>query len=1339
MKKPWVCRLIVVLLGAALCAAGNPASQPATAPASPPELEDLLRAAGTCYSFGIDQHGSRPIFDRGLKKLLLAEDLVKSAERVGSLASGQASEARRRIAAMRADLQGQKDISDRWFGSVFPLSRMIEPAFGGERENARSLLSDPDYVAVGKAAESLIENLLQPGERRAQQHVVVTAAPYRQALCSKVNYVFEQSGKFVVHSFSEISEAISEADMERFRQGEVTPELAQELCKAYKSPCLIVAKITETDSSDGISFYTVEAMAHEPGKPPVLVGTGYGFCRDGRAMLLPIMLANMIMLLAAVGMIVAMARGTSVRPAWGAVMGIAGSGFVIGRILPWALAPLLLEIAPAPELPAESACWWPCLFALALYLVPIIVIWAIQGRLTNWFSVLRTRGLEGQTEIASTLGASAYLAGPLLLHLGIGGLGVLVPLMLAAAAAGAVLVGAIGILVQVRRILLAALMLIVLGLAAFHLSATGLWLLAGAGAAGLWWAWSLGRTSAVERPEEQSRPGNAEELLRRVRDHEYIPSPSFDQAWLKAKPVLQGQAVMLGLAGPAGAGTTTMAEVIIRKLQDAPPQDRRSGAAVRIFRGECAIRGEASSRTAEASDSYAPYLQALSETSVPAILSPSGAGEAFAEAVGQILEDVVPFGWLVFGKGGSVPPEAVTRPERFRLCAQLLRKLAARETIVLFIDNADAMDVASGELTRYLLREFADDGVPGLLILLAGHDADALHTLGLPAERVVDVVPLDRPAQERLLLASIGLSSNAARAVLRHAEDVHRDDTAWLLETVATAAMAGALVRKADGKCHLTNDRSDSLPVPKDLKEAVETKLKGLHRDERRIIVLAACMGREFSISALAGCLDMPAHELSHVLSDMEADTGLLVDEEKNDDNFAFRSQFVYDSVCRCLRVQPQGPAYRSPVIVRQSYAQLAQLSEQTLGQQEDRLASVATLFYAAGRTHAARGREYCLKVADTRARHLLFSDAIRFLNMAKECADACRQPIEDYDARLLCLRCDAANLAGVDVQRTARDALALADAHPDTPPELLFKAARACHDACLPEATLRLARRLSEKATGPALRAAGLHLAGLALGRLGDGTAEMDHLRGAVDLLESIPQEQCKPEEKAALAQALNSLAEQILEDAPSEQKPECKSLLLRSLQLKQELGDRGGQAMTYGCLGRYAREVEGDIPAARRYFWKNYRICIEVGNHDWQAMQLIRIGDCICQRSCRRARLFYEAALALARTGSHGRNTAAALVGLVRCCTLLGDTGATANYAQELIEVAARAPDTLAPEALASLREFLRGSAASPTNGWLERLRDLASEPRFVSQGLWGNNSTPLSSPSPTGRGPG
>nr|WP_281386913.1 AAA family ATPase [Jiangella mangrovi] len=312
---------------------------------------------------------------------------------------------------------------------------------------------------------------------------------------------------------------------------------------------------------------------------------------------------------------------------------------------------------------------------------------------------------------------------------------------------------------------------------------------------------------AGARPE--AGPGPASERLA-GRDAELA---GLTRRWERA---VAGDGALVLLAGAAGIGKTALADETARLA-------RLTGG--RTLEARC--------YDVERSLFLQPVAEALGRlvTRLPVPVLRQAAADR-ADALATLVPEVAEL------LGAPVPERRSAAAERRRVydaVVVFLRRLAARQPLLLVVDDLHNAGVATVELLHYLGRNTAG----GRLLVVATVRADegerVLAALADVSERV-DVGPLDDAAIERLA-AEAGQEAHGAEIARRT-----RGHTLFVVETLR------ALAAGEEG-------------IPDSLRASVMGRVRRAGAQAEELLHAAAVLGSSFTPMTLAGLLDVSAQE----------------------------------------------------------------------------------------------------------------------------------------------------------------------------------------------------------------------------------------------------------------------------------------------------------------------------------------------------------------------------------------------------------------------------------------------------------------------------------------------
>jgi DNA-binding winged helix-turn-helix (wHTH) protein len=318
------------------------------------------------------------------------------------------------------------------------------------------------------------------------------------------------------------------------------------------------------------------------------------------------------------------------------------------------------------------------------------------------------------------------------------------------------------------------------------------------------------------------------------------------------RAAIDGGGNLVLLVGEPGIGKTRVAVEFARHAR---------GMGVEVLVGSC-IEGEGA-------PAYWPWVsilrQCLASRDKGRVRALMGAG---AEDIGQVVPELEQ--WL--GDLGS-PPEIESTQARFRFFESLagfLKRLAAEQPLALVFDDLHRADPPTLLMLRFLAREIdtarvlvlgmyrtpdlrCDPTVARLLSGLARRDPG----------RCVQVAGLGRGDLARFLELETGARPPAA-AVERLYELTAGNPLFW---TQVTAVWRHA--RGANAEVSLVSwELPEHFAQAKGLHEAIERRLETLSAAARRMLIVAAVIGREFALGVLAAVTDTHPLQVLESLSE---------------------------------------------------------------------------------------------------------------------------------------------------------------------------------------------------------------------------------------------------------------------------------------------------------------------------------------------------------------------------------------------------------------------------------------------------------------------------------------
>jgi DNA-binding SARP family transcriptional activator len=306
---------------------------------------------------------------------------------------------------------------------------------------------------------------------------------------------------------------------------------------------------------------------------------------------------------------------------------------------------------------------------------------------------------------------------------------------------------------------------------------------------------------------------------------------------------IAGQGGLVLLVGEPGAGKSRLAEETI-------VQARVRGFEVLV--GHCWEAGGA--------PAYWPWVQSLRahvrDADPSSLREQLGAGAA---DLAQILPELRE----TFDDLPGLPP-VESEGARFNLfdaTVEFLRRASEPQPILLFIDDLHAADVPSLLLLQFLAREL---GSMRTLVVAAYRDVDPVPG-GSLTETIGDLVRQPRAASVKLTGLSepevaeyvdVTASQIASPELIAALHKETEGNPLFVVETVRLMAIEG--VEHESGRAEVA--------IPESVHAVIARRLAHLSDECNRLLVLAAVLGRDFSLDALARLGGVSEEELLDVL-----------------------------------------------------------------------------------------------------------------------------------------------------------------------------------------------------------------------------------------------------------------------------------------------------------------------------------------------------------------------------------------------------------------------------------------------------------------------------------------
>ncbi len=323
-------------------------------------------------------------------------------------------------------------------------------------------------------------------------------------------------------------------------------------------------------------------------------------------------------------------------------------------------------------------------------------------------------------------------------------------------------------------------------------------------------------------------------------------------AKLKAalEETFEGHGRLMMLVGEPGIGKT-------RTAQELGIFARMRGARMLVGR----------SYEGEGAPAYWPWLQMarayIHETDPDTVASEMGPGASDIAQVMSGLQDMIP------GLTGQRSLEP--KQERFRFFDSIttfLKNAAAREPLVLFLDDLHWADAPSLRLLQFLARELS-----GSRLLVIGSYRDVAlgrrHPLSqalgdLSREGLVERVSLQGLTEREVARFIEATASIKPPRSLVHAVYSETDGNPFFVSEIVSLMASEGTLDNADDLDRFT------VTIPQGVREVVGRRLDRLSDDCNSVLAVASAIGREFGVEVVERVADLPRDRVLELLEEAE-------------------------------------------------------------------------------------------------------------------------------------------------------------------------------------------------------------------------------------------------------------------------------------------------------------------------------------------------------------------------------------------------------------------------------------------------------------------------------------
>jgi len=1179
--------------------------------AYPDTIEKNIKNAETYFWIAIEEKGNMEAYNKALLYLDKASSQLNSAK----IKKHERDDTKATISSLQNDIIQQADIAHDTFWAVYPLTKLINTSIFMDALAYRTyeLVDDPAVMAASAAALKLVDGVLSRQTKKLQFDVFFTSTPQNIALENEVLYVFNLDKGFYVHNKYDLAQKFSDEEIVSIFNNSISDSLLLKVAGILHNKNFIILNIEEYNSVEEICFYILKCNIYSPDDSKYKTEyKAMGFSRDKTGHLTTILILNLVFLILAIIIFIVIYKNYK-EFSIPALLIIPIIAFIIGRTLPWFVIPVLVSIAPLPENLAKLSFWWPALAGSSIILLPLVFYKVTSMRFQSILEAINLSGRMVPVFLAMSLGTVAYFITPFILlkngNAVIDILLIFLGLLPTAYILGRSFeIGDTNIPIHISILYLAY--AIWLGTAIFIADST---LLGSASilivltsiVISIYFDKHRVQESAPDQIQSEDMPDNLEDLVTCINNPKFIPFKSFNTVKERISPFFNGQTQWLAFVGESGIGKTATSKALINFIKESNK--------VTVLSGECPqIMGE--------SIAYAPFKQALSNYFNVSVLDSSQQSILkIDEALEGIFDTVLPFSNILFPPINDDLNTASSQKEVFLSIIKMLKNLAKKRSVVIFLDDVHWIDESSGDLIRFIFEHIPGSSNHPILFILTSRTASNIKEIGLAEQDILELNPLTELEKVELLEKSLGFNVDIADAILRKIGfSENSGELFWLLQIVKHLAQNDYFKCTENGFTWTEKYNENlNLPIPEEFQELLKEELD-LYPQYRTVFECAACIGQHFNASILAESLQMNRIEMLNLLNKIEQETGIIYDDLENDDMYSFKSSFHLEMIRKKLKIRSSGPSAKDvPQIIREYHLRLATALESTLSNSPAAIYSVANHFFASGLRNVNSAYTYCIKASHAASAEFLFNKAEGYLEMAEECGQFLIETFSLAEEKLLLMLNEIHVTQDMRREDVARRGLEFIKNNASYNHTLLLKIIRACFDAgkatgnlSYYDEAIRLSQDIVKKSDDNIEKAEAFQFMGICTEQKSKGQGS-GFLRQALDLFKLKKKD---PQSIVLYGRIINSLAE-ILSYADHKQKEEAKKLYSERIKLNSEykIGDKPGLARSHGGLGRlYFFEDPPDIENARHHFNEDLELAVDLGDLSGQAKMFSFLGGC-------------------------------------------------------------------------------------------------------------------------------
>jgi tetratricopeptide (TPR) repeat protein len=1193
-------------------------------------IRDEIQHADTYYWLGMFEKGNVDAFHRGLSHLAAASTLLKKNHH--DIPSKDTAQLNLEIETLYKDLHKQLKVHCDTLYGVFPLMRLLQPTLFSDPLATRTfeLVDNPDVMASTAAGYKLCHQVLKSLSGRTQFHILFNSIPRNIELENEMVNIFNKASGFFVHNQRELVEIIDVDQLKNFHNGKISFRTQQQINQALDTKQFLLVTIRKIDQINRNYFYIVDGQVYNYDKDKTYHCASMGFSRNRNGQFWPVVLSQIALFLTIIFFPCFTAAIKENEKGLKSLYFAAPiAGFILGRFIPWLLIPVLSPMAPKPDTLAILSFWWPLGLLFFLFTIPVFIYYLSNSFFQTHIPSLAINNRGGLIMVSVALGVCAYLATPIYLYAENKGIMILLALVLASIFLFYHLGNLIDPSESIEHDLLTILILFLLfvqGGIIVHLEVSFIWvytvilifLLTFIHYKKVIFQFLKDqlfkrkkctdqKTRNISPTVNANPPKTIEELKTYTLNPPFIYETSLFGELKEQLDKANSETIRIGVSGDQGVGkTTVITNILSRKKQQF--NDR-----FLILFGNC----PKPLKSAHNALPYAPFQSILATTIGIDIM---GSGDHKVKSIGTlfgtIIHTIIPT-FQLSAELNSKPCESCLNDVYYNI-AQRLRKLSEKQPVAIVIDDLQWIDEDSTALLLYLLKAFPEDRTNNgnkhaVIIILTGDDKEQIKDLlkKNPVE-----IRLTSEDQQNILMKSLNIAPASATELIKYIEGASENQQStpmkkkgmnWVFKIIYWLAQNYCLeLNKKHNQWIINKKIMATTVIPDELAKVINDRLEKV-KENKLLIMHAACLGEIFSGKILADSLRMDKYDVYQILAEIEKNTDLIIDIKTDDEYYKFQSPFDLNAVREFFGIIDDSIDNVSQV-VRECFARTAAAMEND-PRFSNKIYEIANHYCHAGYAYASKSTKYCLLAARYACNHYQFDTARKYLEKCGEYASdihACSKTMaQELEEEALIVSCYEAHVTGKNRQTAAENGLKYVEEHQNTPFRIYATVIRACYDAKSTE-TVTLGKKILKRFNEPAQQAEAYQFIGIATSSLAE---EKKNLNQAINLLEAyLENNHDDNEAQGLLGRILNSLAKSY---ANAKNIDEAKKFFNQSITVKEKVNDTLGLSMSHGGLGRMAMH-NYDFDEAIPHFEKNLFYAEQAGDFYTPFYTNSNLGDC-------------------------------------------------------------------------------------------------------------------------------